>query len=72
MKCNQMKEEKCISQKLIMQFNFKALKVYEVMSQISSHLFFPNLYFLETTEGGKEEGKTIKSGLNQIQQKNSL
>ena len=42
------------------------------MSQITSHLFLPNLYFLETTEGGKGEGKTIKSGLNPVQQKNSL
>lgn len=41
------------------------------MSQITSHLFLPNLYFLETIEGGKGEGKTINSGLNQMQQKNS-
>ena len=56
----------------IQQINIKASKVYEVMSQITSHLFLPNLYFLETTEGGKGEGKTINSGLNQMQQKNLL
>lgn len=42
------------------------------MLQISSHLFLPSPYFLKTTERGKGEGKTIKSGLNQMQQKNSL
>lgn len=42
------------------------------MSKTASHLFLPNLYFLKTTEKGKGEGKTIKSGLNQMQQKNSL
>lgn len=40
------------------------------MSQISPNFFRPSLYFLETTEGGKGEGK-IKSSLNEMQQKNS-
>lgn len=42
------------------------------MLQISSHSFLPNLHFSETTKGAKGEGKTIKSALNEMQQKNSL